>query len=306
MILCIQQPGSVRGTVVGACGLTRGAARGFTLTEMLVVIGIIVLVLGIATPMVTRAWRAGDRARTQADLAAIASALEAYRQDHADYPQIAPPPAPIDVEYNGARMLYRALIGPGPQAHPEPAFISDGKGPDLVKPDPLLPGPGFRTRGTSGRVYGPYLKPEQFKFGDPSGREGAAPGHHAFLDRYNKPILYYRAVGKPNIRLDKGYVWYRGDNDKPLYNASDNWNPGPQRGAMSRETLSHMLGDSNNNGRIDEVAALTEIPAHEGPFLLWSTGPDEIFGPPPGLTMSNVPQIRKAVEKSDDITNFRN
>jgi prepilin-type N-terminal cleavage/methylation domain-containing protein len=227
----IQQPDKRRGTGV----VVRTRTRGFTLTEMLVVIGIIVLVLGITTPMVTRAWRAGDRARTLADLAAIASALEAYRLDHADYPPIVAPPTGIDVEYNGARMLYRALIGPGPETHPDPTFIPDGKGADSVKPDPRILGPGFRTRkapgpdgrmGTpddipQGRVYGPYLQPEQFKFGDPSGRGGLEPGHHALFDRYNKPILYYRAVGKPNIRLDKGYVWYRGgEKEKPLYDAT--------------------------------------------------------------------------------------
>src|SRR4028118_1140143 len=41
-------------------GFTR---RGFTLTEMLVVIGIIVLVVSLLMPMVARAWRRGGRAR---------------------------------------------------------------------------------------------------------------------------------------------------------------------------------------------------------------------------------------------------
>ena len=81
--------------------------RGFTLTEMLVVIGIIVLVLSIATPMIARAWRQGDRTRMAADLQAIATALEAYRQDHGSYPVIGPPPTGIDTNFDGARMLCR-------------------------------------------------------------------------------------------------------------------------------------------------------------------------------------------------------
>src|SRR4051812_23042576 len=110
---------SAPSTSAGATGrVVRCASprRGFTLVEMLVVIGIIVVVVGLATPMITRAWRAGDRAATLADLQAIATALEAYKQDHGDYPRITETTAfsagPND--YTGARMLCRALIGPGP------------------------------------------------------------------------------------------------------------------------------------------------------------------------------------------------
>src|SRR5688500_18624812 len=80
--------------------------RGFTLTEMLVVIGIIVLVLGITTPMITRAWRTGDRTRSAADLAAISTALEAYRQDHKMYP-------PVGAANTGFAVLAKALAAPG-------------------------------------------------------------------------------------------------------------------------------------------------------------------------------------------------
>jgi hypothetical protein len=154
------------------------------------------------------------------------------------------------------------------------------------------------------------LKPEQFKLGNPTPGGPASPpagaGYLALLDRYNKPILYYRAIGKPNIRLTRSYVAYRGD-DKPLYNAADNWNPVNSTGAMNKETLSRMLGDVNADGDIDAAStAAAETPAHEGPYLLWSAGPDETFGPPAGLPVSNPELTRRAVQRSDDITNFRN
>lgn len=279
-------------------------SRAFTLTEMLVVIGMIVLVLGIATPMVTRAWRAGDRTRTAADLAAIASALEAYRQDHGSYPQVSPPPTPgVMLDFNGARMLCRALIAPGPETHTDKLFIADGKGADVNPPDPKAPGPGFRTRGTSGRVYGPYLKPESFKLGDPTGNR-TEPAFLALLDRYNRPFLYYPANGKPNIRLARSYAWDRTTADRPLYNALDN-----QAAFVPKQGFPRMLGDTNANGMIDATATPPEEPAYEGPFILWSAGPDEVFGPPTGMLPTGTPpsdKIRKAVEKSDDITNFRN
>src|SRR4051812_13143714 len=94
----------------GARGTLR---RGFTLVEMLVVIGIILLVIGLATPAIMRAWRIGDRTATFNDLQVIAAGLEAYRTDHGDYPRVSLPWAGAPKDYNGARMLCRALVGPG-------------------------------------------------------------------------------------------------------------------------------------------------------------------------------------------------
>lgn len=275
---------------------------GFTLTEMLVVIGIIVLVLSIATPMVTRAWRQGDRTRTAADLAAIAAALEAYKTDHGDYPRVtstmAFPSGPTD--YTGARLLCRALIGPGPATHTNNAYIPDGKGADVTPPKPDEPGPGFRTRGTSGPVYGPYLPVDRFKMGDASGQGQTAPGYLALLDRYNRPILYYAANGKPNVRVDSGLVaaWNyekRAGAKIPMYNVNDN-------AAFPLPQFAPMLGDLNANGMIDG----TEQPATDKPYLLWSAGPDETFGPDITTANSTDPaKAAKSVQRSDDVTNFR-
>jgi type II secretory pathway pseudopilin PulG len=281
---------------------------------MLVVIGIIVLVLSIATPMVTRAWRAGDRARSAADLQAIAAALEAYKQDHGMYPPV-PQVAQFSgqpTDFHGARMLCRALIAPGAGAPasgnvtPSP-MIYDGAG--VAPPGSnveSLPGPGFRVRGTSGRVYGPYLPPDRFKLGDPSGTNRTEPGYLAILDRYNRPILYYPATGKPNIRADNGYAAVRTGTIRPMFNIADN--AGARDPAMSpkipnNNVLGLMLGDLNGDGKITSP----EEPAFEGSFILWSSGPDEIFGPPagPDIAASDAAGWRKAIEKSDDVTNFR-
>lgn len=268
----------------------RRRARGFTLTELIVVIGIIVLVLSIATPMIARAWRQGDRVRTAADLQAIATALEAYRQDHGDYPEVAPPPTPGVTGFDGARTLCRALIG---------QLDTDG-----------IAGPGFRKRqspgsdgrpGTAddvygGRNYGPYLAADKFRLDDPLPKPGEPSTNlagYAMLDRYNRPILYYRAVGRPNIRLARGFFGVAAD--KSLYNADDNL-------AIKRVDLAPVLGDINANGMIDG----NESPAHEGPYILWSAGPDETFG----AQASAAPPVTgpvdaKDVAKCDDITNFR-
>jgi type II secretory pathway pseudopilin PulG len=286
---------------------------------MLVVIGIVILVLSIATPMVTRAWKSGDRTRMAADLQAIAGALEAYRQDHGRYPQVGPAPTGIPEDFHGARMLCRALIGPGPEYHKSEMYIADGKGKD---PAPGVtfnwtePGPGFRTRGSqqsdykpfTGTVYGPYLKVDQFKIGNPTlpGDSENIPGFLALLDRYNRPILYYSANGKPNVRLPKAFIadwdFKKGAGVSiPMYNVRDNL-------AIPLTDVAPMLGDLNSNGQIDAAATggVEEAPAHEGPYVLWSAGPDEQFGPAVGMPRTTPDEVRKAVERSDDVTNFRN
>ena len=55
--------------------------RAFTLTEILVVVGIVVLLAAIGLPMVLRAYKQGIKMRGQADLVSIATALNAYKQD---------------------------------------------------------------------------------------------------------------------------------------------------------------------------------------------------------------------------------
>ncbi len=69
-------------------GMKSSGQSAFTLVEMLVVIGIIVLLIGIAVPMLNRAWKNAVRTRMAADLQAIATGLDAYRQDFKDYPRI--------------------------------------------------------------------------------------------------------------------------------------------------------------------------------------------------------------------------
>ena len=280
-----------------------GADRGFTLVEMLVVIGIILLILGLASPMITRAWRGADRAATYNDIQVIASALESYKTDHGDYPRVAAPytgsGAPVD--FNGARMLCRALVAPGPQGGtPTPAANKVADGAD---------GPGFRVRGIQGKVYGPYVQVEKFKLGDPSQQNprvtGTTPeGNLAILDRYGRPFLYYPAKGRPNIRITGGFIDDYADNAQKhsLFNVRDN--PGrtaPNPQGLNKAAFSQMMGDLNGNGMIDK----DETPASEGPFVLWSAGPDETFGPNPPVAGTDRAAILKAVDKSDDVTSFR-
>src|SRR5438045_609121 len=65
-----------------------GCGRGFTLIELLVVISIIIVLAGILLPAITKAWKKAARTAMANDLQAVASALEAYKQDFGDYPRV--------------------------------------------------------------------------------------------------------------------------------------------------------------------------------------------------------------------------
>lgn len=168
--------------------------RGFTLIELLVVIGIIILLLGILVPVLTRALGKGERARLTFQMQTIVLALDAYKTDFGDYPMasvdLATNTSVPDVYNNdidrtgvrGARLLCKALIAPGPAG----GFITnlgtrtqvistgqDGFGDpsdvNATNYDPRLYGNGFRVTNRTGdvgkRVYGPYLNTDSFKVG---------------------------------------------------------------------------------------------------------------------------------------------
>lgn len=278
---------------------TPNRAKAFTLIELIVVVGIIALIVGIAIPMVLRAYRNAERSRALADLSAIAAALEAYKQDHGDYPRILPGDPnrdntkPLFTADNtspnraGARLLAWALVGFGNEG-------SDGED-----------GPGFRTRGAplKSQVSGPYLRVDQFKvtYNDapPAAWSTArVVGLDAeLLDRSGKPILYYVAsAARPNVRSGPTPPGYVGNSVNysaavgSLFNFADN---SAIYGSGNIARFRFALGDENNNGFIDG----TEVPAFEGPFILWTAGPDGEFGP--------SDTSKAALESMDDVTNFR-
>jgi prepilin-type N-terminal cleavage/methylation domain-containing protein len=61
-------------------------SRGFTLTELLVVISIIGLLAGLSAVGIPRAIEAGKKAKAKAELLAVVSALKAYKQEYGQWP----------------------------------------------------------------------------------------------------------------------------------------------------------------------------------------------------------------------------
>jgi prepilin-type N-terminal cleavage/methylation domain-containing protein len=280
--------------------------RAFTLVELLVVIGIIALIAGLLLPAVLRAYKAGNRTRMEADLHLIETALEAYKQDFGDYPRFDDDNGATSLntqQDRGARLLCRALLAPGP-ASGAPGFASGtGHAPDGAD------GPGFRIRGTTGRVYGPYIQGDKFKLGNP----GASTAYDSIyftdatlLDPNGNSILYYPGgTGTINIAAPApaGFVCTvakgtpQGYGNTPLarslYNAFDNVGYGASGtpAFLSEANLQYIMGDRQFHGFIDSTTTPPEVATYTGPYLLWTAGPDGQFG-------------RDANRKTDDVTNF--
>lgn len=74
--------------------------RAFTLIELLTVIAIIAVLAGIVIGMGRHASQTGKIARTKAELAAISTALEAYKRQYGDYPRT-----------SDAALMLQSLVG---------------------------------------------------------------------------------------------------------------------------------------------------------------------------------------------------
>src|SRR6187200_2999400 len=64
----------------------KSAMAGFTLVELLVVIGIIVLLVGILLPVVSGIKKSAYGAASAQQIQRLTSAIEAYSADHRAYP----------------------------------------------------------------------------------------------------------------------------------------------------------------------------------------------------------------------------
>ncbi|HVT88234.1 MAG TPA: type II secretion system protein [Tepidisphaeraceae bacterium] len=336
----------------------RSGSTAFTLVELLVAIGIIVLLVSILLPMVVGIYAKAGRTKVQADLQIIATSIEAYRQDFGDIPRLPTAANGIPLPNTGAATLGKALLGPGGDglnssgandtAYDPPAFNSASaagyKPGDIVqdsgssyyvalinmdagsvKPTSDLTawqpfnsrdgydGPGFKARLGAAKVWGPYVDPNKVH------NRGTV-----LIDTYGNEILYFpsrpgridvtQSGPSPKPYLDLVPTTVTQTEKLPLYNASDNVEAfrhanetGNDNPLLARMRV--MVGDTNFDGYIEQSVDT----AINKPFLLWSAGPDGVFGPldlniaanSAPATNDDIIAVRRAVPKCDDVTNFQ-
>jgi len=255
------------------------------------VIGIIVLLMSILIPSITRAVHAANRTRMQYDLQSIATALESYKHDQRSYPQV---PRGSGL---GANILARALIGPAPDT------ASKGD-PDF---DGAI-GPGFRTRPADpttgvqqGKVWGPYLLPDQFRpvqipFTSPTDL------HWVIMDRKDVPVLYFPLHRGTNINAAGGYVADSSASAgaNPMWDLADN---APNNGGyysdlggnkLTLKAFQLMMGADTADGKALNPLYVVQTDG----FVLLSAGPDQLWGP----KRFDLPIDTH--NRADDVTNF--
>lgn len=271
--------------------MPRRQLRGFTLAEILVVIGIIVLLTAIVLPMVGKARREARRTRTAADLASISTALTAYKLDHGSYPSVEmvvqrPPLPPFQSTADrpnprtGAQILSQTLLGhlPAGEANP-PAnhhAIRDGFGGYGFSNRPAVEVSVGEFRSSS-KSYGPYVAPEKYS----AMRDGLLQT----LSDGESPILYFPRRAGPLSLIN--YVGRTTTDAEPFgWDITDNFEDFRNVGESDADLVTRMhaaFGDTNTNGNIDANAG--ENPTHEGEYVLWAAGPDGLFGTDDDVTV---------------------
>jgi len=274
----------------------RRGRTGFTLVELMAVVGIIVVLMAILVPSITRAVRSANRTRMQYDLQSIATALESYKHDHREYPR-------VDRGSGlGANILARALIGPAPTLPTTGDQDFDG-----------ADGFGFRTRsaiaaggGTfvqQGKVWGPYLPPDQFRSVQIP-FTGPTDLHWVIMDRKDVPVLYFPVHRGTNPSAAGGYVADSSapGNANPMWDLADNA-PSAKNGGyyldlggskLSLQAFQMMMGADPANGKALNQPYVVQTDG----FVLLSAGPDQLWGP----QRVDIPLDSR--NRADDVTNF--
>src|ERR1041385_7479345 len=123
------------------------SSRGFTLIELVVVLGLILLLTGLVLSTVGYARKKGARVRAETEIAAMSAACENYKADNSAYPTDSSTTEQLDPTANGnpnsvaysqaSFYLYTKLSGDG-TGNRSPT----GKSYMVFKPSMLLPAGG--------------------------------------------------------------------------------------------------------------------------------------------------------------------
>jgi prepilin-type N-terminal cleavage/methylation domain-containing protein len=276
--------------------------RGFTLAELLVVIGIIILLVSIGLPTYFAIRRNGELARTRMDLRTLEMGLEEYNRVFNAYPRrlTSNPQATYE------RVLFKHLISNYRWAEDTEDITRFGI------TAPLLPGKdqlfGTQDDVPGGRTFGPFVSPEKFKVFKLN-RATPPPNNvqvnRGLVDRFGSEILYYPRW-LPNVDLKQNGALL-GDvrptaSVKAMFCEYDG--PTAAEAPGMRQHFYWMLGAKSISDSNPDVDPANSTPnklissgdlTFNGPFILISAGPDRRWG----LQDNNTKR-----RKCDDVYNF--
>jgi len=293
-----------------------GSQLGFTLVELMVVIGIIVLLVSIVLPAVSAARKRAKIATTAATINAIGTGVETFRADMqiggnyppsgTDHPfplpRVMSPHTNDLITTSGACLIAWALAGADLLGSPGFRDL-DGNGTwwDNMGKDQIY---ALDSNGQPvHKRYGPYVDVSKMKFPERrSEGEFVLPldtqptlSSTCFLDAFGQPILYYKA--NPG-----GARWVREnlmDPETPIYDlrhnaiiTGDGNNPGLDFGAGKDhftggygfvQPVDYAAGTKpplRSFGRMvwDPNVTAAPRPHRADSYILISAGPDGLYG----------------------------
>ena len=208
---------------------TEGRARGgFTLTEMLVVIGIIALLLGILLPALSAVQERARKTTTESLLTEFGKACETFQQQFGFYPGLVPEAIlansanpPISGTENALLHLCGGGISQDDPRYGDALYNSwtvvnfnvPGGGTFSVKVNPAKVGEGPRIRGVQ---YKPFFTPDADKLAPVPGQFLTAANADPYandplrlpdlVDAWGQPVIYMRQMRPQGSTLVAGAV----------------------------------------------------------------------------------------------------
>lgn len=202
---------------------------GFTLVELLTVVGIIALLIGILVPSLSKARDQAKKVRTSAMLSSVEKGLEMFQNDFRIYPESRvrndainglPGTSADGVELSGAHWLVRSLWGVegngvdskgiGLQ---DRASVGTGNGMPYA-PDYLnLDRRGVYLDAGEGKILARDTDGSRF----PNQSTNPLPtGRFVMVDSFEGPVLYYKANSKARLPFGNDSI------GTGVYNETDN------------------------------------------------------------------------------------
>lgn len=269
---------------------------GFSITELLVVIGIIVLLVGLLLVALGNVRDAAKGTATESTMNSFAAACDAFQLEHGFYPGVVPEQILAeDPQISGTENAMLHLMGgfvrrddvsdddwnnnyDAGEGWVQLDFAHSGpNSPYSIKVNTREIGDGPVVNGTP---YQPYFTPKETEFGRTVGEQLNEPANVQIpdvLDAWGQPIIYLRQARGRGILV--GQI-----DDKPQF-LLESITPYSQSTSLGEKGQDQMLKSMLNVGDLGEqrltLAQILEHGALEGTprgaYMLLSAGPDAIF-----------------------------